>query len=140
MEEQIKKYLDGFSSKDEFFKSKYDEKKIPDCVNYIFKQAEEMANGKNAIGINDETVFKWARDYFIEGIAQREEEEKERRKAEELARKEKEENEDPTEFDRIMEESRKKRKEEEAKRAMEERDKREHKDGQTTIFDLLGGC
>lgn len=109
----IKEYLDSQARIDPCFKEKYDETQLDKCIEFIWDMAREKANNERSIAIKDETVFKWARDFFNDGTAALEA----KRKAEEEAKK----------------------KEEERKRMEKERYEREHAMGQITIFDILGG-
>ena len=76
MKETIKSYLDGFALYDECFKAKYDTEMLDKCIDFIYSKAKELAKDKEYIAIEDDTVFKWARDYFNDGIANKEKEEK----------------------------------------------------------------
>ena len=99
--------------------------------------------------MEEKTVFHWAREYFDEQINVREEQERAAQKAREeesnkvIPEHEEDEDEDTSELEADInariEESRRKAEEYRIQKEKEERDKREHKDGQTTIFDLLGG-
>jgi len=61
-------YLKGFASKDEHFASKFNESQMEGCCSYIMRQAREMANNQQSICVDDDTVFDWARHYFLEEL------------------------------------------------------------------------
>lgn len=125
----IKEYLESQARIDPCFKEKYDETQLDKCIDFIYEHAELLVTertGKQCVQINDETVFKWARDFFNDGTAALEAE-KERKEEEEKKRREEEAKK------RAQEAA-----EEAKKKAIEERNKREHENGQLTIFDLMG--
>lgn len=82
MTEIIKEYLETQAEKDAALKASYNPNVIEKCVEYIYKKAEETARssgfairgGLRGVKIEDAVVYKWARDYFIEGIATKAEE------------------------------------------------------------------
>lgn len=88
MKEIILNYLIEFSENDENFKTKFDQSLIDKVINYITNQAKEHLKGKNG-AIEDDLVFKWARDYFNDDIFLKEKEEEEKRKKEQKEREEK---------------------------------------------------
>lgn len=67
--EILKNYLDDFASKDPAFAEKYEPNKLDACWNFITDAARKAAEGENSICIEDSTVFKWARDFFIDGAS-----------------------------------------------------------------------
>lgn len=77
MTEIIKEYIETQAEKDAALKASYNPEVIEKCVEYIYKKAEETARssgfairgGLKGVKIEDAVVYKWARDYFIEGIA-----------------------------------------------------------------------
>ena len=114
---------------------------IDRCIKYIWKLAKEKANnseGKDCIAIKDEEVFKWSRDYFNDEIWKKEDEEKAKQKAKEEEDFPPMNDEDEKSLDERIAESRQKAEEYRIKKEAEERDKREHANGQMTIFDILG--
>lgn len=40
-------------------------KTLKKCYDYIVSQARSHAGGKNAVCVDDSTVFNWAREYYI---------------------------------------------------------------------------
>ena len=141
MEGIIKEYLESQARIDPCFKEKYKPEDFEGCIEYITAQAEKLVtdkHGKQCVAVKDEEVFKWARDYFNDGINVKEAEE---RKLEEQKAAEEEKALDETRIniEAEIEESRKKAEEYRKQREEEERSKREHANGQTTIFDILGG-
>lgn len=71
MEEAIKSYLEGQLSTDNALKEKYSAKRIGKCVEYVTNMARKELSNKNGY-IPDEKVFHWAREYFVDGIADKE--------------------------------------------------------------------
>jgi hypothetical protein len=61
-------YLKDFASKDEHFATKFKEAQIDGCCNYIMEQAKKMANGNRSLCVDADTVFGWARHYFLEEL------------------------------------------------------------------------
>ena len=147
MEQIIKQYLDELAGKDQLFKEKYNPEHLEWCIKYLYRQAKFIADQtkqKNMIAIQSDTVFHWAREYFDEGTNLKE-------KAERLAKTKKEEElfptnrddfEDPmpdnSNLDTLIEENKRKAEELQRNREEEKRYKREHENGQITIFDILG--
>ena len=134
----IKEYLESQARIDECFKAKYNPEHLDYCIEYLYKNAEKLANKEKCVAVKDETVFKWARDYFNDGINVKEEEER-NKPATTSTKTEDEPEESESELQARIEESRKKAEEERKKREEKERSKREHANGQMTIFDILGG-
>ena len=135
----IKEYLESQARIDPCFKEKYDETQLDKCIEFIWDMAREKADNERSIAIKDETVFKWARDFFNDGTAALEAEKE--RKAEEERKKREEEDakRKAEEKAKKKEEDAKRKAEEKAKKKEEERYEREHAMGQITIFDILGG-
>lgn len=120
MEEIVKKYLEDYCATDTVLAEKYNADMMPECTKYIHEMAVEMNQDMvESLAIERATVFKWARDFFVEGKAALEEEKA--RKAEEQ---------------RI--ENEKIRAEKEKAQIEKERYDREHANGQMTIFDIAG--
>lgn len=122
MEEIVKKYLEDHCATDTVLAEKYNADMMPECYKFIYEMAEEMHKERDkceCLAIERTTVFKWARDFFVEGKAALEEEKA--RKAEEQ---------------RI--ENEKIRAEKEKAQMEKERYDREHANGQMTIFDIAG--
>lgn len=127
MKEIIKKYLERQCLTDEYLARLYKEECLESCIKYITNQARKKCEkGQTSIAIEDAVVFKWARDYFTESEYLRDQEEAHKEKEEKKNREE--------EAERRAQETA----EEAKKKAIEERNKREHENGQLTIFDLIG--
>ena len=148
MEQIIKQYLDELAEKDQLFKEKYNPDHLEWCIKYLYRQAKFIAvqtKQKNMIAMKSDTVFHWAREYFDEGTNLKEEAERlaKTKKEEELFPTNRDDFEDPmpdnSNLDTLIEENKRMAEELQRKREEEERYKREHKNGQITIFDLLGG-
>ncbi len=75
MTEVIKEYLEEQCKSDPCLAEKYKETSIGGCIKYIEKMAREELGGKSG-AIKDDVVFHWAREYFVDGIAEKEREEK----------------------------------------------------------------
>lgn len=65
MKEAIKKYLEQAIIKDIALRTKYDEKRLEDCVKHINDNARKVLKGSNGF-IEDEKVYKWARDFYVD--------------------------------------------------------------------------
>lgn len=107
--QEILYFLKGFASKDENFASKFDEKYIDKCCEYIVGQAKKELKGTSGC-IDSDTVFQWARHYFLEEMY-----------VKEIA--------DQKEMEEKIEAQRE-------QKANEKREKQQAKTGQLSIFDL----
>lgn len=67
MKDVIKKYFEKAIETDEALKNVYDEKKLDACIKYIREQARKQAKNGCAC-IEDEVVYKWARDFMYGDI------------------------------------------------------------------------
>lgn len=121
MEEIVKKYLEEHCATDSVLAEKFNPELMPECYKFIYKMAEEMHGDSKSecLAIERTTVFKWARDFFIEGEAALEEERKAKQEKEAAERKAAQEK-------------------AERERMEKERYEREHANGQITIFDFAG--
>ena len=70
MKETIKNYLEEQCKSDTYLAEKYKVTLIDGCIKYIEKMASEELGGKNG-AIKDDVVFHWAREYFVDGIAEK---------------------------------------------------------------------
>lgn len=70
MKEILEKYLAEQAEKDPAFAEKFDPKKMGTCVTYVTSQARKYLQGKNG-AVEDTTVYKWARDFFNDGEAEK---------------------------------------------------------------------
>lgn len=75
-EQVIKNYLETQIVEDAALREKYDPKKLSDCYKYIVSQAKKQADNGCAM-IEDAVVYKWARDFYLEGLQNEEPEEEE---------------------------------------------------------------
>lgn len=66
MRTAIKEYLEKQIKNDTALSEKYDPKKLGKCSEYITDLAKKQLGGKPGY-IEDAVVYKWARDFFIEG-------------------------------------------------------------------------
>lgn len=70
LKETLEAYLTEQASKDSVFAEKFDAKKMSACVSYVTNQARKHLQGKNG-AVEGTTVFKWARDFFNDGEAEK---------------------------------------------------------------------
>ena len=75
MKEVIKEYLEEQCKSDPYLAEKYKDTMIGGCCEYIEKMAREELGGKSG-AIKDDVVFHWAREYYVDGIAEKERSEK----------------------------------------------------------------
>lgn len=75
-EQVIKNYLETQIVEDAALKEKYDPEKLSACYKYIVSQARKQADNGCAM-IEDAVVYKWARDFYLEGTQNVEEPEEE---------------------------------------------------------------
>jgi hypothetical protein len=71
MKEIIQKYLEEQCKVDPCLAEKYKDTLINGCVEYINKMAREELKSQNGY-IADEVVYHWAREYYVDGIAEKE--------------------------------------------------------------------
>lgn len=65
-EQVIKNYLETQIVEDAALREMYDPKKLSACYKYIVSQAKKQADNGCAM-IEDAVVYKWARDFYLEG-------------------------------------------------------------------------
>lgn len=67
-ETTIQTYLENRAKTDSLFAESYRKanKSIEECIKYIYSQARKLANGGNAVGVDDATVYGWAVHYYDE--------------------------------------------------------------------------
>ena len=75
MKEIIKNYLEEQCKVDPCLAEKYKDTLIDGCIEYINKMAREELGGKSG-AIKDDVVYHWAREYYVDGIAEKERSEK----------------------------------------------------------------
>ena len=71
MKKIIKCYLEEQCKVDPCLAEKYKDTLIDGCIEYINKMAREELGGKSG-AIKDEVVYHWAREYYVDGIAEKE--------------------------------------------------------------------
>lgn len=91
-EKLVQDYLEKEIETDESLKSNYIENRISQCFKYITSCAQKFKVGNCAM-IEDNVVYKWARDYFNDGIAKTELEQQKVKDEKEKAKKERAETE-----------------------------------------------
>lgn len=84
MKEIIQKYLEEQCKNDTCLAEKYKDTLIDGCIEYINKMAREELGGKNG-AIKDEIVYHWAREYYVDGIAEKEKSEKVQKQVEKIS-------------------------------------------------------
>lgn len=73
--EIIKNYLEEQCKIDPCLAEKYKDTMIGGCCEYITKMAREELGGISG-AIKDDVVYHWAREYYVDGIAEKEKSEK----------------------------------------------------------------
>lgn len=84
MKEIIQKYLEEQCKIDACLAEKYKDTLIDGCIEYINKMAREELVGKNG-AIKDEVVYHWAREYYVDGIAEKEKSKKVQKQVEKMS-------------------------------------------------------
>lgn len=70
MKEILEQYLTEQAEKDPAFAEKFDAKKMSACVSYVTERARKHLQGKNG-AVEGTLVYKWARDFFNDGEAEK---------------------------------------------------------------------
>lgn len=67
-QERIKEHLDEVAKKDKQFAKSYAKKNksLAECEKYIIQEVRRQANGKNAVGCDDDEIYNLAIHYFDE--------------------------------------------------------------------------
>ena len=84
MKEIIQKYLEEQCKVDPCLAGKYKDILLDGCIEYINKMAREELKSKNGY-IADEVVYHWAREYYVDGIAEKEKAEKVQKQVEKMS-------------------------------------------------------
>ena len=84
MKEIIQKYLEEQCKVDTYLAEKYKDTLIDGCIEYINKMAREELKSQNGY-IADEVVYHWAREYYVDGIAEKEKSEKVQKQVEKIS-------------------------------------------------------
>ena len=84
MKEIIKNYLEEQCKVDPCLAEKYKDTLINGCMEYINKMAREELNSKNGF-IENEVVYHWAREYYVDGLAEKEKAEKVQKQVEKMS-------------------------------------------------------
>ena len=69
-EAAVKAYLERQIEADAALREKYDASLVKKCFEYITEQARKQADGDCAV-VEDALVYKWARDFYLEGAAEK---------------------------------------------------------------------
>ena len=84
MKEIIQNYLEEQCKVDPCLAEKYKDTLINGCMEYINKMAREELNSKNGF-IENEVVYHWAREYYVDGLAEKEKAEKVQKQVEKMS-------------------------------------------------------
>ena len=84
MKEKIQAYLEEQCKSDPCLAEKYKDTMINGCMKYIEDLARKELESKNG-WIDDDVVYHWAREYYVDGIAEKEKTEKVQKKVEEMS-------------------------------------------------------
>lgn len=84
MKEIIKNYLEEQCKVNPCLAEKYKDTLIDGCIEYINKMAREELKSQNGY-IADEVVYHWAREYYVDGIAEKEKSEKVQKQVEKIS-------------------------------------------------------
>ena len=77
-EELVKMQLDEWAAEDSALAETYDKSRLEDCWDWIEEKARELLGGDSGAVWHGQ-VFRWARDYFVDRVFEKEEREKEER-------------------------------------------------------------
>ncbi len=80
----IQKYLEEQCKVDAYLAEKYKDTMLKGCVEYINEMARKELESKSGF-LENEVVYHWAREYFVDGLAEKEYEKKVDKKLEELS-------------------------------------------------------
>ncbi|MBP5187643.1 MAG: hypothetical protein J6Z50_00785, partial [Fibrobacterales bacterium] len=77
-EELVKMQLDEWAAEDSALAETYDKSRLEDCWDWIVEKARELLSGDSGAVWHGQ-VFRWARDYFVDRVFEKKEQEKEER-------------------------------------------------------------
>jgi hypothetical protein len=105
MKEAITKYLDGQVKQDAALAEKYVPEHIGLCIDYINAMGKKVLGGKSGV-IDDPTVYKWSRDFWLEGhleeaLKKKEEKEKKKKEDDEKWQKERKDREEKRQKEKL---------------------------------------
>ena len=84
MKEKIQAYLEEQCKIDPCLAEKYKDTMINGCMKYIEDLARKELESKNG-WIDDDVVYHWAREYYVDGIAEKEKAEKVQKQVENMS-------------------------------------------------------
>ena len=84
MKEKIQAYLEEQCKTDPCLAEKYKDTMINGCMKYIEDLARKELESKNG-WIDDDVVYHWAREYYVDGIAEKEKAEKVQKQVENMS-------------------------------------------------------
>ena len=84
MKEKIQAYLEEQCKSDPCLAEKYKDTMINGCMKYIEELARKELESKNG-WIDDDVVYHWAREYYVDGIAEKEKAEKVQKQVEKMS-------------------------------------------------------
>ena len=84
MKEKIINYLEEQCKIDAYLAEKYKDTMIDGCMKYIEDMARKELQSKNG-WIDDDVVYHWAREYYVDGIAEKEKAKNVQKKVDEMS-------------------------------------------------------
>lgn len=79
----IQKYLEEQCKVDAYLAEKYKDTMLKGCVEYINEMARKELESKSGF-LENEVVYHWAREYFVDGLAEKEYDKKIKKQVEKL--------------------------------------------------------
>ena len=80
----IQKYLEEQCKVDAYLAEKYKDTMLKGCVEYINEMARKELESKSGF-LENEVVYHWAREYFVDGIAEKEHDKKVKEQLEKMS-------------------------------------------------------
>ena len=80
----IQKYLEEQCKVDAYLAEKYKDTMLKGCVEYINEMARKELESKSGF-LENEVVYHWAREYYVDGIAEKEKAEKVQKQVEKMS-------------------------------------------------------
>ena len=80
----IQKYLEEQCKVDAYLAEKYKDTMLKGCVEYINEMAKKELESKSGF-LENEVVYHWAREYFVDGLAEKEHDKKVKEQLEKMS-------------------------------------------------------
>ena len=80
----IQKYLEEQCKVDAYLAEKYKDTMLKGCVEYINEMARKELESKSGF-LENEVVYHWAREYFVDGLAEKEHDKKVKEQLEKMS-------------------------------------------------------